>query len=199
MSNVDTPENTDSSRAARLEGSHATHVQSHAMICRVTGKTTWDDDGKHVCREHMGTHCLVCSICFMQALNDVDVKPVDNDAVHTYFGLSYAAYLVVPRSLLQSMPDPWQSRFVRLMNELWDVYENDTAYTVQAKDENGKFTSDNLREYDRGRRYVVPGEEQDKFWRSTRTRRFHEKFEEEHGMTWDEHIRQRREQRESSE
>lgn len=39
------------------------------------------------------------------------------DAVHGMFGLSYANYLVLHRTLLQSMPDAWQNRFVALINE----------------------------------------------------------------------------------
>lgn len=44
--------------------------------------------------------------------------------VHTYFGLSYANYLVLPRTLLQSMPETWQHRFVDLVNELHDAFED---------------------------------------------------------------------------
>lgn len=49
-------------------------------------------------------------------------KPVVTDPgdadVTTWFGLSYSNYLVVPRTLLQSMPDGWQYRFTALMDEL---------------------------------------------------------------------------------
>lgn len=38
--------------------------------------------------------------------------------VHTYFGLSYANYLVKHRTLLQSMPEQWQHRFVACLREL---------------------------------------------------------------------------------
>ena len=38
--------------------------------------------------------------------------------VHTYFGLSYADYLVKHRTLLQSMPPEWQERFVACLQEL---------------------------------------------------------------------------------
>ena len=43
------------------------------------------------------------------------------DAVHHFFGLTYASYLVLPRVLLQSMPDDWQSRFVQILNEYDDA------------------------------------------------------------------------------
>lgn len=40
------------------------------------------------------------------------------DAIHTYFGLTYANYLVLHRSLLQSMPDEWQAELVRLLHQM---------------------------------------------------------------------------------
>lgn len=40
-----------------------------------------------------------------------------SEAVHTMFSLSYANYLVLHRTLLQSMPDAWQEKFVALLNE----------------------------------------------------------------------------------
>ncbi|MFJ5951395.1 hypothetical protein [Streptomyces noursei] len=46
------------------------------------------------------------------------------DAIHTYFGLSYANYLVRPRTLLQSMPAQWQTRFVALLNELDAAFQH---------------------------------------------------------------------------
>jgi len=38
--------------------------------------------------------------------------------VHGLFGLSYAQYLTIPRSVLQSMPVKWQEQFVQCLNEL---------------------------------------------------------------------------------
>ncbi|MEU8926994.1 hypothetical protein AB0D10_39765 [Kitasatospora sp. NPDC048545] len=38
--------------------------------------------------------------------------------VHSWFGLTYANYLVVPRTLLQSMPASWQQRTVACLTEL---------------------------------------------------------------------------------
>lgn len=40
----------------------------------------------------------------------------DSEAVHEFFGLSYCTHLVLPRTLLQSMPGWWQEKFVALMN-----------------------------------------------------------------------------------
>jgi hypothetical protein len=45
-------------------------------------------------------------------------KLVEHEPVHNWFGLTYANYLVVPRVLLQSAPEEWQRKFVRLMHDL---------------------------------------------------------------------------------
>jgi hypothetical protein len=45
------------------------------------------------------------------------------EAIHGHFELSYSNYLVLPRTLLQSMPDAWQARFVALVQELRDAFE----------------------------------------------------------------------------
>ncbi|TGZ14705.1 hypothetical protein DV517_61880 [Streptomyces sp. S816] len=45
------------------------------------------------------------------------------EAIHGHFGLSYANYLVLPRTLLQSMDDAWQTQFVALLNEMADAFQ----------------------------------------------------------------------------
>lgn len=42
----------------------------------------------------------------------------EHEAIDLWFSLSYANYLVLPRSLLQSMPDEWQERFVTCLEQL---------------------------------------------------------------------------------
>lgn len=54
-------------------------------------------------------------------MTTTDIEP---EAVHGWFGLSYANYSVLPRTLLQSMPDEWQSRFVACMRELQDAFRH---------------------------------------------------------------------------
>lgn len=44
--------------------------------------------------------------------------------IHTSFGLSYANYLVLPRTLLQSMPAAWQHQFVTLVDELHAAFRH---------------------------------------------------------------------------
>ena len=77
------------------------------------------------------------------------------DAIHHWFELSYAQYLTIPRSALQSMPNEWQSEFVALLEELdeeidWQPKEG--RYWVQLKDKRGRYVADPLMDYERGRR-----------------------------------------------
>lgn len=41
-----------------------------------------------------------------------------DDYIHNWFGLTYANYLVLPRSILQSMDAEWQKKMVDLLNEM---------------------------------------------------------------------------------
>lgn len=49
---------------------------------------------------------------------------IEAEAVHGWFGLTYANYLVLHRTLLQSMPDEWQNRFVACLRELDDAFSH---------------------------------------------------------------------------
>ncbi|MFG2676989.1 hypothetical protein [Streptomyces sp. NPDC048445] len=49
--------------------------------------------------------------------------------IHTHFSFSYANYLVLPRTLLQSMPAEWQHQFVALLEQM------DTAFVHQEQAE----------------------------------------------------------------
>ncbi|MGW1870954.1 hypothetical protein ACWCPS_36115 [Streptomyces mauvecolor] len=76
--------------------------------------------------------------------------------VHTYMGLSYANYLVLPRTLLQSMPGPWQTQFVALLEELTDAFAHvpqAEAYDVTPGTEAG---IDPVPHYNRGRTRIEP-------------------------------------------
>lgn len=77
--------------------------------------------------------------------------------IHDWFELSYAQYLTVPRSALQSMPEEWQNKFVDLLNELDDTIDwrpKEGRYWVQLKDSNGKYVHDPLMDYERGMRQL---------------------------------------------
>lgn len=88
--------------------------------------------------------------------------PVEMEAIHGWFGLSYASWLCLPRTLLQSMPVEWQSRFVALLREYddhWHDLPDDylpRSYTVMPV-ERGRFVSWDsfgLPPYSRGRTQV---------------------------------------------
>lgn len=73
-------------------------------------------------------------------------------AIHQWFELSYAHYLVLPRSLLQAMPVEWQERFVTCLKEMdmltCDLGANDN-YTVLLRGKNGRIVKDPYSEYRR--------------------------------------------------
>jgi hypothetical protein len=85
----------------------------------------------------------------------VDYGP-EPDAVHGWFGLSYASYLALPRSILQNMPDSWQNRFVACLNELSDMVNFDDNYSVNLRDKKGRFIKDPLAQYRRFPKEKVP-------------------------------------------
>lgn len=79
------------------------------------------------------------------------------DDIHGWFGLTYANYLVLPRSVLQSMPGEWQERFVACLGELHDAYAHLDwpDYRVNAV-KDGKYVRDAIPHYNRGRTFVEP-------------------------------------------
>lgn len=75
-------------------------------------------------------------------------NPYCDGPIWKAFGLGRAAYLVVPRRTLQSMPLDWQERFVALMDEAQAQLPAAAfpEYSVQLK-ERGRFVADPLRDY----------------------------------------------------
>jgi hypothetical protein len=73
-----------------------------------------------------------------------------HDHIHKYFGLSYCNYLVLPRTLLQSMPADWQQQFVAALDELGAAFAHvpqASVYKVEAAEEHevGDLTDDQLK------------------------------------------------------
>jgi hypothetical protein len=67
-------------------------------------------------------------------MTDAPCEP-SHEAIHDWFGLTYANYLVLPRAVLQSMPDEWQERFVACLRQLGDAtrdLEFPASYDVRA-------------------------------------------------------------------
>lgn len=100
-----------------------------------------------------------------------DTPHIEHDAIHNWFELTYAQYLTIPRSVLQSMPDEWQQRFVQCLRELDDTIdwrprkgrycvELRTTFEVWDEDEEmyvkawGDVLDDLLQDYERGRRRI---------------------------------------------
>lgn len=72
--------------------------------------------------------------------------------IHAWFGLTYAAYLVLPRLALQSMPREWQQRLVDLLNEAEaSGIETPGNYDVRLRGADGKFVPDWRADYRHGR------------------------------------------------
>ncbi len=66
----------------------------------------------------------------------------DDAPLHTWFGLGYAQYLTIPRSVLQSMPTEWQQRMVQCLEELDEAIDWRPAegrYVVQLRNDAGQF------------------------------------------------------------
>ena len=78
--------------------------------------------------------------------------------MHTWFELSYAQYLTIPRSVLQSMPEDWQYKFADLLKELDNTIDwrpDEGRYWVKLKNAKGQYVHDPLMDYERGRRNVL--------------------------------------------
>jgi hypothetical protein len=87
----------------------------------------------------------------------VPSEPRRHDAIHSWFELSYAQYLTIPRSVLQSMPGSWQQRFVACLEQLdalIDWRPHGGRYWVELRDAQGRYARDPLMDYERGRRRI---------------------------------------------
>ena len=87
---------------------------------------------------------------------DMDDELVD---VHTYFGLSYNNFKVLHRTIAQSLPIDMQYKLVAILEEIdnWCIYngvECAPSYTLQARNERGRFIKDPIPHYNRGRTRV---------------------------------------------
>jgi hypothetical protein len=70
--------------------------------------------------------------------------------VWNWFSLSYASYFVMPRTLMCGMPEEWQERFVKLMDECYETYDWSkirSDYMVNLKGKRGRFEKDSLSNY----------------------------------------------------
>jgi hypothetical protein len=98
---------------------------------------------------------VLCPRCGHDLMGGGLLPCVPDGAVHAFFDLTYATHLVLPRSVLQSMPYPWQERLVALMRELDETIDwRQDGICISRRDAEGKFLRDEFRDYERGRRRV---------------------------------------------
>jgi hypothetical protein len=83
------------------------------------------------------------------------------DPIHAWFGLSYANYLVIPRTVLQSLSKETQLALLRALDLVADEegknmpehWPGDANIEVKLKDPTtGRYMKDPLANYERGRR-----------------------------------------------
>lgn len=82
----------------------------------------------------------------------------DIDRISTFFELSYAQYLTIPRSIMQAMPVGWQYRMVSCLDELDETFQwrpKEGRYWVCLKDGRGRYAEDPLIEYRRPNRGYI--------------------------------------------
>lgn len=87
-----------------------------------------------------------------------DTTMRDDRTIHEWFSLTYANYLVVPRSVLQSMPEDWQHAFVCLLEQMERRYGHLDwpDYDVRCRDGGGRYRADPIPHYNRGRTRIEP-------------------------------------------
>lgn len=74
--------------------------------------------------------------------NNEIIDRTGNDKLMTWFGLSYASFLTMPRVLMQEMPDEWQSKMADLLDEYDHTFDTSKVVDgtkVLAVDDRNKF------------------------------------------------------------
>lgn len=75
------------------------------------------------------------------------------EPIHIWFGLTYANYLTIPRSVMQIMPFTWQKKMVALLDQLDETIDwlpAEGRYYCYLRDAKGKFQQDPLNNYRHG-------------------------------------------------
>jgi hypothetical protein len=55
-----------------------------------------------------------------------------------WFGLSYAAFLTIPRVLMHAMSDEWQGKMAELLKEYDEVFPNQPDISIRCQAVSGK-------------------------------------------------------------
>ena len=127
------------------------HVPDNSAMCATCHDLGWVPDpdpgaSGYAGPIHKGKYITPCD-CEKIKANCITDYVRYNGPVHSWFSLSYAAYFVTPRIVLQGMPIWWQRLFLWLVNMLpHDLPE----YYVQRKDTRGRFMKDPFANYRRG-------------------------------------------------
>jgi hypothetical protein len=65
--------------------------------------------------------------------------------IHDWFGLGRCTFAVLPRVLMEAMPDDWQEKMVHLLDEYEETFDTSklgiASTTVRATDSKGKLMS----------------------------------------------------------
>lgn len=87
-------------------------------------------------------------VCYTELMKKLEpfYTRSDDGPMHTWFGLTYSSYLVLPRPLVQCMPTRWQKQLVKLLNEIQndmadhiERYEDDYIVLLRSKLSDGEY------------------------------------------------------------
>lgn len=97
-------------------------------------------------RGHSGKWQSILSLALAGLFTSKKVKTMDEDDrkdLKLWFGLSYAAFCVMPRVFMESMPPEWQEKMAQLLFEYDDTVKKNVcgihSCFVTAKDGNNRF------------------------------------------------------------
>ncbi len=82
-----------------------------------------------------------------------DIINLNEQYINNWFELTYSSYLVLPRLILQSMPNAWQKRFIELLEQIPETIKLDDNYSAEYRINyivNNKFSVDPYKNYRRG-------------------------------------------------
>ena len=99
-------------------------------------KNTKNNDCAHCARVYHNDACDYC----VNSSHLIELK--SSEPIHDWFELSYAQYLTIPRSVLQSMPTELQERFTTCLDELDETIDwrpKEGCYWVQLRDDKGRY------------------------------------------------------------
>lgn len=126
------------------------HFEEAARMAEEFGK----DNGERSAVTQKTREAIAGGLALM--LREAKKVQPEREKIHDWFELSYAQYLTIPRSVLQSMPDDWQERFVELLEELDEAIDwrpKEGTYQVTLR-EVKEVLSKRVMDYERGRRRI---------------------------------------------